>query len=60
MTANQFVEWRFSMGLDRSGAAKALGCSRTTIAAYENGKVKIPLYFALACAALKAGLKPLG
>ena len=47
------------MGITQIEAAKALGCSRTTIAAYETGKSKIPRYIALACAAIIARLRPL-
>ena len=46
-------------GITQIEAAKGLGCSRTTIAAYENGTSKIPRYSALACAAIIARLLPL-
>jgi transcriptional regulator with XRE-family HTH domain len=59
MTSDSFVRWRISLGITQIEAAKALGCSRTTLAAYENGKSKIPRYIALACAAIVARLRPL-
>lgn len=40
-------------------AAKVLGCSAATVAAYEAGQ-KIPKYVALACGALSYGLPPMG
>ena len=59
MTAASFVAWRERLRLNAKAAAEALGCSRTTIAAYEAGKVRIPRYIALACAAVAHGLPPI-
>jgi DNA-binding XRE family transcriptional regulator len=58
-TQAELVRRRISLGITQIEAAKGLGCSRTTIAVYENGKSKIPRYIALACAAIIAGLRPL-
>jgi predicted transcriptional regulator len=60
MTPSSFRAWRVRLYGERSikAAADALGCSRTTIAAYESGTHRIPLYIALACQALANGLPP--
>jgi len=58
MTPTTFTAWRERLGLNTVQAAKALGCSRTTIQAYEAGRSPIPRYVALACAALAMGLPP--
>lgn len=70
MTPEAFQAWRVRMYGERgqSAAAAALGCSKTTIAAYERGyvvrvagvdtSIRIPLYIALACQALSHGLEP--
>lgn len=67
MNADDFKAWRKEMELSQSAAAKELGLSVDTLTNYEAGvrrdtgkPVLIPRYIALACAALKAGLKPLG
>lgn len=49
MTPTQLTEWRKSLGLNRVNAAKALGMSRNTLAGYEAGDVRIPLYVEYAC-----------
>jgi predicted transcriptional regulator len=58
MTPSSFTAWRARLRLDKSKAARALGCSRNVIIGYENGSKKIPRYMALACAALAMGLPP--
>lgn len=58
MTAVAFLAWRQRLGLTAVAAAKALGCSRNTIAAYEAGRTPVPRYIALACAAVAFGLPP--
>ena len=57
MTPADFTTWRERMGLNRTQAAEALGLSRNMPAKYEAG-APIPLYIALACAALIRGVKP--
>jgi DNA-binding XRE family transcriptional regulator len=58
MTAEAITAWRERLGFNRSEAARALGVARNTYAAYEAGTVRIPLYIALACAAIACGLRP--
>lgn len=60
MTPAGFHSWRTRMGFNRSQAAEALGLSRNQPQRYEDGIVPIPLYIALACAALAYGLPPVG
>tara|TARA_B100001079_G_scaffold54245_1_gene45264 strand:+ start:2620 stop:2832 length:213 start_codon:yes stop_codon:yes gene_type:complete len=57
MTTDDFVEWRSRAGLSRAAAARELGCSPKTVAAYESGQA-IPRYIALAIAAIQFGLPP--
>jgi len=59
MTAASLKSWRERLGLNKSGAAAALGLARNTYAAYEEGRAEIPLYVALACAAIAYGLPPM-
>lgn len=58
MTADDFAVWRKRMGLSKLKAAEALGLSRNMPAKYESGEREVPLYVALACAALLRGIKP--
>jgi DNA-binding XRE family transcriptional regulator len=57
MTPADFTRWRSLMGFNRTQAAEALGLSRNMPAKYEVG-APIPLYIALACAALVRGIAP--
>ena len=59
MTAASLAAWRLSLGFSKSEAARQLGLSRNGYAALEAGRRPIPLYVALACAALAGGLSPL-
>jgi len=59
MTAASFQAWRERLGLTAKAAAEALGCSRTTVAGYAAGTVRIPRYIALACAAIAQGVPPI-
>lgn len=59
MTAQEFREWRERLGLSRTGAAEALGLGRNQPQRYEDGQ-EIPLYVALACAAISLGVPPYG
>lgn len=59
MTTVAFTAWRKRLGMTATAAAEALGCARNSISAWEIGRAKIPLYVALACAAIEAGLKPI-
>lgn len=51
------VKWQKEMGFTYDSAAQSLGVSRATYARYI--KDGAPLSILLACAALKAGLKPI-
>lgn len=58
MTSTDFARWRELMGFNRLKAAEALGLSRNMPQKYEEGASEIPLYIALACAALIRGIAP--
>lgn len=58
MTPADFTAWRSRMGYSRVKAAVALGLSRNMPQRYEDGQSPIPLYVALACAALVRGIAP--
>jgi len=67
MTKEQFKTWRQKMNFTQQQAADALGLYRLTVANYERGtrlgkgtEIIIPRSIALACAAIEAGLKPVG
>jgi DNA-binding XRE family transcriptional regulator len=57
MSPDSLKAWRASLGLSQRAAAKALGCSRTSIMVWEKGSRRIPHYIALAAAALRRKLK---
>jgi hypothetical protein len=61
MTPSSFHAWRLRLYGPRGvkAAAEALGCSRTSVRAWESGQHKIPFYIALACQALANGLPPM-
>lgn len=60
MTPAAFTSWRERMGFRfDTQAAAALGCTRETVRRYSSGKVEIPRYIELACAAIEAGLAPI-
>jgi len=67
MNKEDFKAWRKKMCFTQQQAADALGVYARTITNYERGQryedgreVKIPRSIALACAAVEAGLKPVG
>jgi len=67
MKPEDFKCWRKKNGLTQQQAADALGLIRITVTNYERGsrlgsgsEIKIPRSIALACAAIEAGLKPIG
>jgi hypothetical protein len=59
MTAERFSWWLDRLHLSNTAAAKALGCGINTITRYKKPGAKIPLYIALACAALAHGVPPI-
>jgi hypothetical protein len=74
LTPASFRAWRVRLYGERgiTAAAKALGCSKTSVLAWERGYIiesypgcerkeerKIPKYIALACQALANGLPPM-
>jgi transcriptional regulator with XRE-family HTH domain len=73
MSPEQFRAWRAGLGLTQLQAAAKLGLSVSMLKNYESGflrrrdahtgeliEVEIPRAIALACAAIAAGLKPIG
>lgn len=60
MKLEEFTAWRERMGLNRVKAAKALGLSGNMPQGYEDeeAEAEIPLYVALACAALIRNIAP--
>lgn len=72
MTSADFRAWRAAMGFSQAQAAAALGVNLYTVKNYDAGAtrardadgeriaIEIPRTIALACAALAAGLKPIG
>lgn len=58
MTGDELKMWRADVGLSRLSASKRLGCSRTAYCRWEDGLSTIPLYIALACAAVAFNLPP--
>jgi transcriptional regulator with XRE-family HTH domain len=59
MTPASLTAWRENLRLNRSEACRRLGLSRNALESYEKGERRIPLYIALACAALAFGLPPI-
>jgi transcriptional regulator with XRE-family HTH domain len=59
MTPTSFLAWRLRLGLTVKATSEALGCSRTSVHAWEKGRHEIPRYIALACQALANGLPPM-
>lgn len=59
MTPRALWEWRSRLGLNKTEAAEALGLSRNGYTSYEEGRTRIPLHIALACAAIAYGLPPI-
>jgi DNA-binding transcriptional regulator YiaG len=59
MTGEELKSWRGRMKLSAEAAARELGCSKTSVLAWEK-RQKVPRYIALACAAYAAGAPPIG
>lgn len=60
MTAADFNAAYATLGISRAELCRRLGLAVNTGTAYAKGRVTIPPYIALACAALVAGLSPYG
>jgi predicted transcriptional regulator len=69
MTPSQLISWRCSLPSTRGQryrhmsqyeAAERLGVSRNAYRSYEKGTAPIPLTVALACAAIRHELPPVG
>jgi transcriptional regulator with XRE-family HTH domain len=58
MTAEDLRKWQKAQGYTYDTAAAALGMGRTTFAEYLKREGELPLWLALACAAIAAGLQP--
>lgn len=58
MKAEDFITWREGLGLKQKDAAIRLGLAANTVRKYERGETDIPLYVALACAAISFNLPP--
>lgn len=60
MTAGDLRAWQARHGYTYNTAAEALGMGRTTFAEYLKREGALPRWLALACAAIDAGLRPIG
>lgn len=58
MSPQEFTLWRSLLAINKSEASRLLGLAPNTVTAYEKGRVKIPRYVALACAAVSGRLEP--
>lgn len=58
MTKEDFRAWREQMGMNRKQVCDILGVGRNMPQRYEDGISEIPLYVALACAAVARSLPP--
>lgn len=56
MTPASLTAWMARLHLNKVQACKELGIARTTLDRYLDGSTAIPLYIALACAAVAHGL----
>lgn len=60
MISDDFKAWRRRLGITQQAAADALGTTRRAIVMWEAGDRPISRTLALACAAVEAGLPPVG
>jgi len=60
MTVSDFEDVQRQLGVSRAELCRRLGIALNTGTAYAKGRVTIPPYIALACAALIADLPPYG
>jgi len=59
MTSASLTQWMDQKGITRHGLSKLLGCDTERVYKMADGTSKIPLYMALAIAALNADIDPL-
>jgi len=60
LTGESFLAWRLRHSHSQTAAALALGCARQSVINWENKPDRtLPLYIALACAALSHGIGPM-
>ena len=60
MTADEFKAWRKRVNKTQQEAADELGSTKRSVQGWEDGSQPIKRSIALACAAIEAGLKPIG
>lgn len=60
MTPQDFKGWRERLGLSQQEAGEALGTTKRAVQMWEAGDRPISRTVALACAAVEAGLEPVG
>lgn len=60
MTADDFNALQTRLGISRAELCRQIGIAPNTGTRYASGAFQIPLTVALACAALEAGLAPMG
>lgn len=60
MTADEFKTWRKGLKLTQQEAADAIGITKRSVQLYEAGTQPVSRTIALACAAIAAGLSPVG
>lgn len=60
MTPADFKNWRKGLSMTQQAAADELGVTKRTVQLYEAGDLAVTRTVALACAALSAGLRPVG
>lgn len=60
MTPADFTDLHQRLGISRTELCRRIGIAPNSGTAYAHGRAPIPLTVALACAALEAGLRPLG
>lgn len=58
MTPTDLTNWRNTLGISRAEACRRLGISPNYWTKLQEGRVPIPRYIALACAALVRGIAP--